>query len=197
MITTHRRATALCLAALAVAVLGGCTKDEEPGPTPSSSTPSVSAAPGTGEPTDSPAEDASASPSASTAVDYGDPEMVAAAFVHAYAEQDWAVDSPRAYLKRITPYATTAYVRKLRDSSSDRCDVTCDAAKKGGLKVSADDIGTVIPGEAPRTPTEVWVQVTYTERSSWGSGGDSTPVSVNLQLVKNGGKWLVDARTGE
>ncbi|MFD7712215.1 hypothetical protein [Streptomyces sp. NPDC059786] len=201
MKTVPRRTTALYLsAALAVAVLSGCTKDEEPEAAPSSSAPSMSAAPGTGEHSASPGG-TTASPSASpspkpTSVDSGDPEMVAAAFVHAYVAQDWKADGPRAYLDRIEPYATKAYVKKLRDSSSDRCDVTCEAAKKGGLAVSADDIATVVPPEAPHTSTAVWVQVTYVERSSWGSGGDSEDTGMNLKLVKSGGEWLVDARTG-
>ncbi|MFH8802170.1 hypothetical protein ACH4F6_21610 [Streptomyces sp. NPDC017936] len=195
MTAMPRRAAALCLAALAVAVLGGCTEDEEPEAAPSSSGPSVSAAPGSGRQSASPAGDATAGPGA-TAVDRGDPETVAAAFVDAYVRQDWTVDGPRAYLERIEPYATAAYLEKLRDTSSDRCDVTCAAAKKGGVSVSADAIETVIPDEAPRTPTEVWVQVTYVERTSWSNGGDGNDTGMNLKLVKSDGTWLVDARMG-
>jgi hypothetical protein len=130
-------------------------------------------------------------------MDHGNPEMVAAAFVTAYTKQNWKVDGPLAYLDRIAPYTTTAYLAKLRGSSGDRCGVTCEAAQKKGVTVSASNVATVIPGEAPRTPTAVWVQVTYVERTTWGGGGDGSNEAMNLKVVKTGGKWLVDARTGE
>lgn len=120
---------------------------------------------------------------------------MATAFVGAYIEQKWTDRDPRAYLLRIAPYSTTAYLNKLRDSTSDRCDLSCRGAKKGHVLVSADEIETVVPDEAPRTATKVWVQVTYTQRTSWDGGGDSAESGMNLKLVKTGEKWLVDGRT--
>ncbi|MCX4763817.1 hypothetical protein OG562_23180 [Streptomyces sp. NBC_01275] len=201
MIAMPRRAAVLCLAAaLAGLAVAGCTKDDkEPAPASSSPTPSVSAAPGTGQQTSepTPSTSASASPSASaTGVDFGDPEAVASAFVYSYVLQDWAVDGPRGYLDRIRPYSTAAYVKKLRDTSSDRCDLICQGDKKSGVKVTADDIGTVIPDEAPRSANSAWVQVSYTERTSWEGGGDGSDTGMVLVLTKSGGKWLVNGRMG-
>ncbi|MFG2330120.1 hypothetical protein ACGFMM_10885 [Streptomyces sp. NPDC048604] len=195
--TLRRTAAALCLVALAAAV-SGCTQEGKPSPGASSATPSVSSAPGTGQPTaPAPSPKPTTSPSASTAgLNYGDPEAVASAYVDAYVRQNWAVDAPRAYLKRIKPYATASYIAKLRGSSSDRCDLMCEADKKSGVRVSADGIGTVIPPEAPRTSRSVWVQVSYVERTSWPGGGDGSKAYTVLELVKSGSKWLVNANVG-
>ncbi|WP_055494478.1 hypothetical protein [Streptomyces sp. TP-A0356] len=192
-----RRTAALCLAVVAAAgLVGGCTKDAGKHPAaPSPSAPAMSAAPGPGRVTATPAGDASAG-SREGRVDYTDPESVAAAYVQAYVRHGWRDPAPRAYLDRIKPYATAAYVKKLRDSSSDRCDVSCEAAKKSRVEVSADNLHTVIPDEAPRSGTEVWVQVSYAERTSWSNGGESTQTGMILKLTRSGGKWLVDGRQG-
>ncbi|GHE07330.1 hypothetical protein [Streptomyces alanosinicus] len=191
------RTAALCVAALAAAVLGGCSTDHHHRSTPSPSGPTVSAAPGPGGPTASPS--ASRKPTASpspSATGYDNPQSVATAYVGAFVEQKWSDSGPRAYLDRIAPYATAAFVKKLRDGTGDRCDLACRGAKKRHVTVSADNIRTVIPEEAPRTPTKVWVQVTYMEHTSWDDGGDSAASAMNLELVKDQGKWLVDARMG-
>ncbi|MFE9098011.1 hypothetical protein [Streptomyces sp. NPDC007264] len=197
MTAVARRAAALCLAVAAAAVLtAGCTKGAgKPAAPPSSSAPPVNAAPGPGKVTATPAGEASASPGGER-FDYTDPEAVAAAYVQAYVRHSWQDPSPRAYLERIGPYATAAYVKRLRDSSSDRCDVTCETARKSRVEVSADEIHTVIPDEAPRSGSEVWVQVSYAERTSWSNGGESSQTGMVLKLTRSGGKWLVDGRQG-
>lgn len=190
-----RRAAGPC-AALAVAALlvTGCTgSPAKSHPAPSSAAP-VSAVPGPGRGTATPAQEATASPSGE--LDRGNPESVAAAYVAAYVRQSWRDADPRAFLKRIEPYATAAYLRQLRDSTGDRCDVTCEAARKKKVEVSAGDIETVIPDEAPRSDGSVWVQVSYTEHTSWAGGGDSTRAGMSLKLARGGGAWLVQARQG-
>ena len=191
-----RRTAAVCLSAvLAAAVTSGCTREAKKPPVAPSSSPPMSAAPDAGGRTASPAADStSASPSGQ--VDYHSPEMVAAAFVVAYVRQSWKDTDPRAYLDRIEPYSTAAYVKRLRDTTSDRCNLMCQQARKSHVVVNADNPRTVIPDEAPRTDSEVWVQVSYEERTSWSNGSDGTQAEMVLELTKTGGKWLVNGRQG-
>jgi hypothetical protein len=183
---------------VAAALATGCTKNahaKEPSAVRSSGA-EMSAAPGATGSADSPSTTATPSPSGSEKVDYSNPENVAAAFVNAYTRHGWQDPSPLSYLDRAKPYSTARYLQELRHSTSDHCDTACQQDKKRHLVVGADDIQTVIPDEAPRTGSEVWVQVSYTERSSWDGSGDSVSAGMVLKLEKADGKWLVDGRQG-
>lgn len=195
----RRTATALLPAALATALLvSGCSQ-QAPAPSHSKtpSGPDASAAPGKGDgnPGNTPGT-AHPSPSRQLAgkVDFTDPEDVAVGFVFAYVQRNWATMGPASYLKQLKPFVTTAFWKKTRRATSDHCDVTCRQSKKKRVRVSADDPKPVIPGEAPRSKHEVWVQVSYEEVTSWAGGGDSTTTGTVLKLHKEGGRWLVAER---
>ncbi|WP_369206831.1 hypothetical protein [Streptomyces sp. PU-14G] len=178
------------LAAATALLLSGCSQSGPASRPSGSAQPSASPAPGRESPLPSPSPGSSGN---TEVVDFTDPEQVAAAYVLAFVKRDYTDPDPRAYLQNVKPYTTAGYYKRLHSSTSDHCDRYCQAGRKNHLRQSADNVGTVIPPEAPRSSKKVWVQVSYEEStvSSHGGGAEPAPKGVVLRMQKSSGKWRV------
>jgi hypothetical protein len=195
--TAHRRrvpaATVVLGAVLAVA---GCSQQVPSDTARTSPEPTISGLPHPSAPAYPDDPGPSRSPSGAT-VDPSDPQSVAGAFVKAFVGRRYD-DPPRAFLKKVKPFTTADYLARLRQETGDGCGTACKAYIRAKSVTTASVSGTVIPPEAPRTKSSVWVQVSYTKfTKSQVEKGNHIPYGMVLHLRKQGGGWLVSERQGQ
>ncbi|OIV39152.1 hypothetical protein BIV57_02140 [Mangrovactinospora gilvigrisea] len=174
----------MLIAACAATLMTGCLA-QDPAPKKAAPDPSISTLP-------KPTASRSVAPLPST-----DPgaaaQKVAESWVKAYVGRHYADPNVNSYLGAIAPYSTPALVTRLRSSTDNTCSAVCQDYRKNKTVVSAQIDGSNIPDEAPRTSTQVWVEVSYEEQMDPDDddAGD-VPKGMQLVLVKVQGKWLVD-----
>lgn len=128
-----------------------------------------------------------------------DPLQSAIAWLRGYRTQAWTDPQPWTWTTRVLPAVTGALsdqYRALRnaDGGSEWLDYV---ARRCSTTVSAP--GAVIPDEAPRSTTEVYVQVTGNAVTNCGTGlapgGTSEQLAATVELVRGSdGLWRVRNR---
>ncbi len=128
-----------------------------------------------------------------------DPLLAATAWLRGYRTQVWTDPQPWSWTTRVLPVVTGDLAGDYRtvQTAAGGAEWADYVARRCATDVSA--LGAVIPAEAPRSATEVYVQVTgdAVTHCAIGAppGGGTEHLAATVELVRGaGGLWRVTSR---
>jgi hypothetical protein len=128
-----------------------------------------------------------------------DPLRSATVWLRGYRTQSWTDPQPWSWTVRVAPVVTGELAGQYRtvQSAAGGAEWADYVARRCATQVSG--LGAVVPAEAPRSDTEVYVQVTGDAVTQCGTGpapgGGTEHLAATVELVRGGdGLWRVTNR---
>jgi hypothetical protein len=129
----------------------------------------------------------------------GQPTESAVSWLRAYRSVRFDDSSPSSWINRVRPVVTAGLYAEYESYRGGSTGAEWDEFVRGRCQTVVEDVGAVIPDEAPRTEERVSVQVAGTAVTRCDTGAAAAappePVAATLELVKaRDGLWRVSRR---